>query len=263
MPESTSRRVLYLVQRRHWQINDDDREEVEPGDPRPDVRPHPYHEGQLHLASYRRNPDDGGVPVRAFRDPARAEAFRRQQEEARRAATNPFRYGWGLETRSSLDEGRFHDWLLDAGLTPPGSEGEAEPPLIRTSWRAWWEQIRGRLTDEHRLALARALNNALAGVPYGGRDADGPSDLAWLDDCMSRIDDLTVQQRASLRMGLIFTPINSYPPVDGERDHYLVEAKWRRWWDRNHAAMSDYQRHQVWEALDKVWFFEVIEVREP
>jgi len=42
-----------------------------------------------------------------------------------------------------------------------------------------------------------------------------------------------------------------------------VEAKWRDWWDQNRETMSEHQRELVWEALDKVRFFEIVELEEP
>ena len=34
---------------------------------------------------------------------------------------------------------------------------------------------------------------------------------------------------------------------------------WRVWWDRHSPAMSDLQKAKVWEALDKIRFFRVVE----
>lgn len=34
---------------------------------------------------------------------------------------------------------------------------------------------------------------------------------------------------------------------------------WADWWDANAPHMTDYQRARVWQALDKLRFFEVIE----
>jgi hypothetical protein len=228
MSDTISAGTVYLVQRWHW-------------------RPHEYLNGQ-----FRRDPDEGGLPVRAFRDPACAEAFCRAQELARRASANPFRYGWGVEGRSSLDEGRLRDWLLDAGLTPPGDEGEEAPELIRASWQAWWGRNRDSLSEQKRGAIARALTGALAGQQEVEDGAVG------LDDRFARMDELTMQQRHDARMVLIGQTGNDYPAADGERDATAVETKWRRWWDDHCAAMTEYQRQMVWEALDRVRFFEVV-----
>jgi hypothetical protein len=259
MPGGDGAKIVYLVQAWHWRVRDDDTVEALAGDPRQDVRPHPYREGEWQLVTYHRGPDEGGLPVRAFRDYARAEAFRREREQARREVTNPFRYGWGMDSRTSLDDGRLRDWLLDAGLEPPGQEGEVVPEKVRSAWRSWWQRQRGRLGAEGLKEVAGALNNALAGRGH----ADGPSDLAWLDDRLGRMDELTPMQRANFHVMLIGTPVKDYPSGDGEHDHYAVENKWRDWWDQHREAMSDWQRRQVWEALDKVRFFEVVELEEP
>jgi hypothetical protein len=259
MPVATN--TVYLVVRWHWRVRWDETQEVSPDDPRTDVHPDRYGRGGLEIVTYQRNPDESGLPVRAFRDPARAEAFRREQEQAKRAATNPFRYGWNLDARTSLDPGRLRDWLLDAGLTPPGTDGEEEPGRILAAWQRWWRRLRGRLADTDRVAIAKAVNSALAGRWYF-EEVEGPDDLAWLDEQLALVGGWTFEQRSSLRMSLIGTAVREYPYNDGERDHYTVEAKWRDWWDENHEAMTEHQRLQVWEALDKVRFFEVLELDE-
>jgi hypothetical protein len=45
------------------------------------------------------------------------------------------------------------------------------------------------------------------------------------------------------------------PPAraaDGSRD-------WAAWWDKNYLSLSEAQKEKVWEALDRVKFFEVVE----
>jgi hypothetical protein len=36
-------------------------------------------------------------------------------------------------------------------------------------------------------------------------------------------------------------------------------SDWAAWWEANAPAMSDDQRARVWQALDKVRFYEVVE----
>jgi hypothetical protein len=250
---------IYLVQRWDWRVLN--AEDVKAGDPRTDVLENPHEAGRWEIVTYNRSDDEGGIPVRAFRDRGAAEAFAREQEEARRAATNPFRYGWRMESRTSLDDGRLRDWLLDAELEPPGNKGEAVPEKVQAAWWKWWLRVRGRLTEQQQQTAARALNNALAGLPYGSTQvAEGPTDLASLDERFGRMDERTAGQRDAVRMGLIGVMWPAYPGRQGERDDNVIEEVWRKWWDRGQKRMSAYQRQKVWEALDRVRFFEVVEL---
>ncbi|MGL4552894.1 MAG: hypothetical protein ACRC33_17090 [Gemmataceae bacterium] len=252
--------TIYLVQRWDWRVREDDTEEVPPGDVRTDVRPHPHELGVWERVTYYRGDDEGGVPVRAFSDRHAALAFARAEEHARRASTNPFCYGGGTAGRTSLDDGRLRDWLLDADLDPPGPEGEEDLPVIRATWQGWWGRVRPGLTEPQRKAAAQAMNNAQAGVGYGYPDAPGPDDLAWLDEQFGRVDGMSLPQRYTLRVGLIGARWEEYPDREGEHDACVVEPKWRDWWDRGHGAMSEVQRQKVWEALDRLRFYEVIEL---
>jgi len=258
---SVTMQTVYLVLQWHWRLGDNT-EEVAPGDPRPDVRPNPHQPGAFEIVTYVRNPDESGYPVRAFRDYGRAIAYCREQEAARRAATNPFRYGANMESRTSLDLGRLCDWLLDAGLTPPGPKWEEKPERIHAAWQRWWTKLREDLSEVRRISLAAAVRCALA-ERWSGPADPGPNDLSWLDEQFQGIELWPVLQRAILRMHLWSIGIQSHPAQAGERDAARVEAKWRDWWDKHREAMTEYQRAQVWQALDKVKFFEVVELEEP
>ena len=260
MPDTP--RTLFVVLRRHWRVNRELTESTPAGDTRQDVRPTPDNFGHYEIVVYQRQPDEGGFPVRAFRDYAKALAFCREQEQARRNSTNPFRYGWNLESRTSLDLGRLNDWLLDAGLTPPSARGEERPERIAKAWQSWWAEQRGLLDEGERKRLAGSIRNAKAGMWFG-EDSGGPTDLAWLDAEIGTVERWTPEQRAILRMGLIGAGLPRYPANHGERDHQVVETKWRDWWDVKRAEMTEYQRAQVWEALDKVRFYELVELEEP
>jgi hypothetical protein len=47
------------------------------------------------------------------------------------------------------------------------------------------------------------------------------------------------------------------PPVAGERSR---PDPWRAWWDLCQDQLTELQREKVWEALDKVRFFRVVEL---
>lgn len=253
-------KLIYLVQKLSWRVGDSDGEPVEKDDPRSDVQDRAHYPGERELVVYHRGTDEGGEPVRAFHDYARAEAFRREQEQARRDRTNPFRYGPDVQHWTSFDEGRLRDWLLDAGLTPPGHEGEEKPEVVARAWQEWWLKHREKLTDQQQAGLARALNNGLAGLSYGMGDVEGRTDLAWLDEHFGAMDRLTATQRTCVRGGLFMTGLWDFPQNSGERDYDRVAGKWRDWWDRQHGRMTAWQRDQVWEAMDKVRFYEVVEL---
>jgi hypothetical protein len=44
-------------------------------------------------------------------------------------------------------------------------------------------------------------------------------------------------------------------PSSGE----LPRRDWADWWDANAPRMTDYQRARIWQALDKLRFFEIVE----
>jgi hypothetical protein len=83
----------------------------------------------------------GSTRVTLFPDAGSAEAECRRMEAVLRAAVNPFLCGQALHERTSFDEGRLRDWMLDAGLTPP-AEGE--------DWAGWWEKNQAGLTQLQR-----------------------------------------------------------------------------------------------------------------
>jgi hypothetical protein len=130
--------VLYLVQTVHWEP-EFDAAEWEPSSDR------------FHC------PDpEGGAPVKAFTDLTTADAFCTSCEGAARGPKNaymrhpnPFCFGGKLKEQTSLPEGVFRDWLLDAGLTP-----------LRAShdWKGWWDRQQEKMTEEQRRKVWEALD---------------------------------------------------------------------------------------------------------
>jgi hypothetical protein len=95
-----------------------------------------------------------GTPVKLFTDREKAEAFRRKQEAAQRQKVNPFEYCAALADCTSFPPNVLHDWLLDAGLTPPTTDPKDE----LKSWKAWWKQSRKTLTAQQRAKVWEALD---------------------------------------------------------------------------------------------------------
>src|SRR2546421_419054 len=130
------------------------------------------------------------------------------------------RWHWRVNERDTADAGPGAPRPRGPPAPHPGGEG---PP-------AGAPRAAGRGASPGRAAVARALNNALAGRGYGDGDAPGPTDLAWLDDRLGHMDGLTAEQRSNCWMGLLGVAGTDFPGRDGERDHYAVERKWRDWW---------------------------------
>jgi hypothetical protein len=95
----------------------------------------------------------GTTRVRSFPTYEEAEADRRRREADAREQVNPFRCGGpALHYQTGLDEGRLHDWLLDAGLTPP------KPGKKGRDWSGWWEKAKRRMTAPQREKVWQALD---------------------------------------------------------------------------------------------------------
>jgi hypothetical protein len=47
--------------------------------------------------------------------------------------------------------------------------------------------------------------------------------------------------------------------LDTELDPPAPEVSWDQWWDEESGVMSDLQKEKIWQALDKVRFFRVVE----
>jgi hypothetical protein len=89
-------------------------------------------------------------PIRAFASRADAEAYSRELEAAERIMHNPFTWGESLEDITSFDAPRLHDWLLDAGVTPPEITVDAPSGEPIFQWIAWWEEVASEMTEAQR-----------------------------------------------------------------------------------------------------------------
>jgi hypothetical protein len=99
---------------------------------------------------YRRIP--GSTRLHSHPDFESAEHHRRALERQAREKVNPFACGGAaLHHQTSLDEGRLHDWLLDAGVDPPPG-GDAR------DWKGWWEREQTRWTEAQRDAVWSVLD---------------------------------------------------------------------------------------------------------
>jgi hypothetical protein len=95
----------------------------------------------------------GTTRVQSFPTYEEAEADRCRRDAAARGQVNPFRCGGpALHYQTSLDEGRLHDWLLDAGLTPP------KPGRKGRDWAGWWQKARRGMTALQREKVWEALD---------------------------------------------------------------------------------------------------------
>jgi hypothetical protein len=92
----------------------------------------------------------GTARVATFHSAEEAESERHRLEAEARAAINPFRCGPCLRDRTSLDEGRLCDWLLDQGLTPPDAQGR--------DWVKWYDESRAAMGDLQREKVWEALD---------------------------------------------------------------------------------------------------------
>jgi hypothetical protein len=99
----------------------------------------------------------GTTRLAVFPDADAAEQERKLREGEARDGVNPFRCGTSLADRTSLDEGRLCDWLLDHGLEPP------EKPVGRRTispeaWAAWWDEESDFWDDHQRDKVWEALD---------------------------------------------------------------------------------------------------------
>jgi hypothetical protein len=95
----------------------------------------------------------GATRLQSFPTFEEAEPDRRRREAEAREQVNPFLCGGpSLHSQTSLDEGRLHDWLLDAGMTPP------RPKKGGRDWAGWWRRGRKRLSELQREKVWGALD---------------------------------------------------------------------------------------------------------
>jgi hypothetical protein len=250
--------------------------------------------GRLGAAAWARLP--GSERVASFNDAGQADTDCRRREEAFRRQVNPFACATALCYLTSLDEGRLRDWMLDAGLTPPEASGSA-------AWRAWWEREAPTLTELQRARAWEALDRLrffrvvetprqilfMLAAPYWHyndeyhyRQNDGltsykafrtreaaEAERAENEDFARHEMDMhpfqinglceweawssLPQDEAVARVEAMGLP----PPGAGYGD----TLGWEDWWDEMDLTFE--QADAVWDMLDKIRFWEVIEVEVP
>jgi hypothetical protein len=242
--------------------------------------------------SWARLPGTERVACFARREEAEDDC-RRREEEARQGI-NPFACGGALCYLSSFDAGRLNDWVLDAGLTPPGDAGD---------WREWWDKQSPKMTDLQKAKVWEALDK----VRFF-RVASAPRQIAFMvagaywqynDEYHYREDnglrpykafrtrEAAEKERAEMeefaRHDMDWHPFqinglcnwsawSSLPqeeavarikelglPPPGRGHGKTLD--WENWWDE--IEMDYNQADEVWNLLDKNRFWEVIEVEMP
>jgi len=237
----------------------------------------------------------GAERVASFEDRASAEEDCRQREQEARKGANPFAHGGPLCYQTSLDEGRLGDWVQDAGLTPP-------EPGAKGGWRDWWTRIEPTMSDLQRAKVWEALDKVrffrvvetpkrvlfVVAAPYWRyndeyhytqpdgltpytayrtreeAEADRAEneefarhDMDWHPFHVNGLCDWEawsslLQEEAVARVKAL-----GLPPPPGHDD----TLDWENWWD---STEMDYEQADgVWDLLDKVHFWEVIEVEVP
>jgi hypothetical protein len=234
----------------------------------------------------------GATRVACFDDADAAEADCRRREAEARAAANPFAYGGpALHYQTSFDEGRLRDWLLDAGLEPPGKGGAA--------WRAWWDRHSPSMTELQRARVWQALDKirffrvvegsarvvfVVVEVHWAYNDQEfyrGADAVAPVQAYTSRDKAEAVCRRREREARLRYNPFEmnscgrweawtSLPREEFRRrvealgltppDEDRFDSDWSDWW---HTDMTTAQRQGVWDLIDRAAFFEVAEVELP
>jgi hypothetical protein len=101
--------------------------------------------------------DPMGKPLKAFLDPNKAEAYRQSLEKKLRTfpyrSIFPFQHGTALQDFTTMPAEVLHDWLLDAGLTPPPLDGLREGCLS-----GWWRRNVDRFTPQQYAHVWQALD---------------------------------------------------------------------------------------------------------
>jgi hypothetical protein len=242
----------------------------------------------------------GSERVATFDTPEDAEADCRRREEEARKGRSPFACGTALCYQTSLDEGRLRDWLLDAGLEPPEAGtpwrqwwDEAEPNMTEVQRSRVWEALDKvrffrvaeapsrvmfmvaapywHYNDEYHytkpdgLTPYKAFRTREAAEAERERMEDGARDVMEMHPFQinglgdwSAVSSLS-QDEAAERV----KALGLQPPVVAP--HPYSEGKemrdWETWWDE--VEMTPSQCNGVWDLLDKVRFWEVIEVEVP
>jgi hypothetical protein len=237
----------------------------------------------------------GAERVASFKDRAKAEADCARREEEMRHQCNPFACGGPLCYQTSLDEGRLRDWMLDVGLTPPGTDAKG-------GWRAWWDENHAAMSEIQRAKVWEALDlvrffrvsESSSGVlfmvvgpywkysdEYYYTEPDGLTmhkafrtreeaerERADLEEIGRDVRDMHPFQIHALCDWSAWSSLSQdeaiervvalgLPPPTGSRS----SIDWEEWWDT--TEMDGRQSDAVWDMLDKIRFWEVIEIEAP
>jgi hypothetical protein len=240
----------------------------------------------------------GGERVTCFDDAGEADADCWRREALVRAGVNPFACGAAFCYLTGLDEGRLGDWVQDAGLTPPAAPGleswrewwaEREPAMTELQRARVWEAL-DRVRFFRVVEAPRRVLFVVAGAywhyndQFHYRDQDGLTPYtAFRTREQAEADRLENEEMARDMMELHPFQINglcdwsawsSLPqeeavervtalglpaPGPGYRD----TLDWEGWWDEQQEEMTGEQESAVWDLLDKIRFYEVVEIEFP
>lgn len=240
----------------------------------------------------------GAERVASFDDADEADADCRRREAEARIDVNPFACGSAFCYLTSLDEGRLGDWVQDAGLTPPEAKGldawrdwydERESHFSELQRAKVWEAL-DKVRFFRVVEVPRRVLFVVAGAywqyndEYHFRDADGLTPYtAFRTREQAEADRRENEEIARDVMDLHPFQINGLcewsawsslpqkeavarvkalglePPGPG----YNKTLDWEGWWDAHLDDMSGEQETAVWDMLDKIRFYEVVEVESP
>lgn len=239
----------------------------------------------------------GSQRVSCFDDAAEADTDCRRRESEARTGVNPFACGMAFCYLTSLDEGRLGDWVQDYGLTPPEQPGlEAwrdwwdvvEPTLNELQRVKVWEAL-DKVRFFRVAEVPRRVLFVVAGAywnyndEYYYRHEDGLTPYsAYKTREEAEAERLESEDIARDTMDLSPFEMNGlcnwseWSSLPEEEAVARVEAlglpapaqshrktrDWEEWWNA-HQDLDYEQEEAVWNLLDKIRFYDVVEVEFP